>query len=208
MSEEAIGHNTKMVEAAMDDGFAWVPGKGYFATEEQIVEFARRMQGTPPARRSVLQAWTQALTLRQQGVLILALRGPDGSAKESAAKPLVRTLRSLVMNSGREGKPMAMGLHWRDDSFMSTAYITKAEDWAETCLAFFAEMDACNLHFFQHLIHAYAVVGVGHPDGLVRDRCWTFYGTACNRLHVHPEAQPEIMRRLRDGHRREDGGND
>ena len=57
---------------------------------------------------SVLQDWVQECSLRQQGVLVIALRGPDGVRKEDAAKPLVRTMRGLVMNAGRTGKPMEL----------------------------------------------------------------------------------------------------
>ena len=157
------------------------------------------------APRFVLQDWVGRMSLRQQGVLILALRGPDGSMKESAAKPIVRTLRALVMVSGREGTPMQWGTFWRNDTFMATTYISSDEAWDTTTRAFFAEMDACNLHFFQHLIHAFAVAGLGHPDLDVRRRCWMFYERACGKLHVLPENHWDLLHRLRDGEREEDG---
>ena len=154
--------------------------------------------------RSVLQDWVMALSTRQQGVLILALRGPDGSPKESAAKPIVRTLRALVMVSGRERQPMDFDVAWRDDTFMNTVHISQDGSWEAVTRAFFGEMDAYNLHFFQHLIHAFAVVGVHFPVVAVRSRCWGFYLRACHKLHVHAETPEEIVHRLRDGIREED----
>lgn len=156
---------------------------------------------------SVLQDWVMNISLRQQGVLILALRGPDGARKEDIAKPVIRALRALVMNSGRECKPMSMGVHWRDDPFMSTAHIGSDDprDWTKVVREFYGSIDQYNIHFLQHLWHAYAVVGMHHPLEEIRDRCWDFYLRGCKALHMHPETKDEIEHRLREGIREEDG---
>jgi hypothetical protein len=150
--------------------------------------------------KCVLQDWVlQNCSLRMQGVLVIALRGPDGAVKESKAKPIVRTIRALVMNSGREGKPMELGTGWKTDPFMTMKWISHDIDWDEAKSNFFGDMDSYNLHFFQHLIHAMAIIGMYHPHQLIRVRCWHFYTEACNRLHVVPENYAEIEYRLRDG---------
>lgn len=155
---------------------------------------------------SVLQDWVMSITLRQQGVLVLALRGPDGIAKEDVAKPIIRALRALVMNSGREGRPMTMGVVWRDDPFMQTTAIgaTDITPWLQVVNAFYGSIDQYNIHFLQHLWHAYAVVGIHHPNMMIRDRCWGFYLRGVKALHMHPESPEEITWRLRDGIRDED----
>jgi hypothetical protein len=148
--------------------------------------------------KNVLQDWIlENCSLRMQGVLVIALRGPDGAVKESNAKPIVRTLRALVMNSGREGKPMEMGTGWKTDPFMTTIWIAHETNWNGVVQQFFGDMDSFNLHFFQHLIHA--IIGMYHPNFDVRMRCWHFYTEACHRLHVIPETYQEIEHRLRDG---------
>lgn len=148
---------------------------------------------------SVLQTWVCDIPMRQQGVLVIALRGPDGVRKEDAAKPLVRTLRALVLNSGREMKPMEKGMNWKADPFMSMSWISDDSAWLKVGLDFFAQWDAYNVHFLQHLIHAFAVVGIHHPDIQIRENAWYFYCHACHVLHVHNETKEEIEYRLRDG---------
>jgi len=155
--------------------------------------------------KSVLQDWVMEISLRQQGVLILALRGPDGARKEDVAKPIVRALRALVMNSGREGKAMAMRVHWTDDPFMSTWAIgaDDAHDWAKIVKDFYGSIDQYNIHFLQHLWHAYAVVGMHHPDEIIKSRCWDVYLRGVHALHMYPETPKQIQHRLRDGIRDE-----
>lgn len=147
------------------------------------------------------------ISLRQQGVLILALRGPDGAAKEDQAKSIVRALRALVMVSGREGVPMKMGVVWRDDPFMQTTAVGADDDmpWEAVVNRFYASVDQYNIHFLQHLWHAFAVVGINYPDATIRKRCWWFYLRGVRALHMKPESAEEIIWRLRDGVRAEDG---
>jgi len=155
---------------------------------------------------NVLQDWVMNISLRQQGVLILALRGPDGVAKEDVAKPIVRALRALVMVSGREGKPMDKGVVWRDDPFMQTVLIgADFEDpWKGATNTFYGSIDQYNVHFLQHLWHAFAIAGIHFPDETIRKRCWNFYLRGMRALHVHPETPKEIVHRLRDGERDKD----
>ena len=157
---------------------------------------------------SVLQDWVQECSLRQQGVLVIALRGPDGVRKEDAAKPLVRTMRGLVMNAGRTGKPMERGVHWEEDPFMTIYYIENPDRCKDVVKPFFDQWDSYNVHFLQHLLHAYAVAGMHYPDMDIRDRAWTFYERCCRKLHVHPETSRELAHRLRDGKREEEGQGD
>jgi len=156
---------------------------------------------------SVLQDWVMNISLRQQGVLILALRGPDGAAKEDVAKPIIRALRALVMVSGREGAPMQMGMVWRDDPFMQTILIGHelSSEWESVTNNFYGSIDQYNIHFLQHLWHAFAVVGIHHPIEFIRKRCWEFYLRGCHALHVHAETSDEIQHRLRDGIRQDQG---
>jgi len=153
---------------------------------------------------NVLQDWLSEISTRQQGVLIIALRGPDGVRKEDAAKPLVRVMRAMVMNAGRTGKPVG-GEVWKDDPFMSLYWISDDDHWHEATKAFFEQWDSYNVHYLQHLMHAYAVAGIHYPEDQIRRRAWKFYERCCNKLHVFPEPPGNIVHRLRDGIREEDG---
>lgn len=77
---------------------------------------------------SVVQDWVQDLPLRQQGVLLLALRGPDGARKESPSKPIIRSMRALALNSGRLGVPMEKGETFEGDAFMRNDDVRKELD--------------------------------------------------------------------------------
>lgn len=154
----------------------------------------------------VLQDWLENISTRQQGVLIIALRGPDGVRKEDAAKPLVRTIRGMVMNAGRTGAPVSPTDVWDDDPFMTIYHISNEPVWSDVTKKFFDQWDSYNVHFLQHLMHAYAVLGMHYPHDMdARFRAWTFYERCCKKLHVHPEKMSEISHRLRDGKREEDG---
>lgn len=156
---------------------------------------------------NVLQEWTQKISTRQQGVLVIALRGPDGVRKEDPAKPIVRTLRGMVMNAGRTGKPVGDEV-WADDPFMTLQWINDPDKWVVATKMFFNQWDAYNVHFLQHLMHAYAVCGVHYPDSDVKQRAWQFYTRCCKKIHVHPETAVQVVYRLRDGVREEDGKGD
>jgi hypothetical protein len=157
-----------------------------------------------PPPRFVLQHWVGRLTHRQQGVLLLALRGPDGIVKQSHSKLILRNLRGCVMNSGREHKPMALGTFYATDSFMRTVEIADDRLWEQAINNFLSEIDSFNLHFFQHLIHAAAVLGIGHWDMDIRARWWSLYTEGVRKLHLHPETKEELRHRLRDGERPEE----
>lgn len=147
----------------------------------------------------LLQDWVDDLPLRQQGVMTLALRGPDGTRKESAAKPIIRSLRACVMNSGRLGVPMQLGERFEGDAFMRMDLVCSTQEWDAAMEAFFASIDEYNLHFFQHLVHAAAVLGFNYPVPAVRNNWLRFYHKAVDKLHMKPETHDEFAYRLRDG---------
>lgn len=153
--------------------------------------------------RDVMQDWTTWLSLREQGVLIQALRGPDGMTKESKAKPIVRALRGVTMVSARDAAPMGMGLVYQDDLFMQTILIgADTSGWKYVCEDFFADVDAYNIHWYQHFAQAWGCVGIGHPNDRVRGRAWEFYSECAGVFHWLPETVFEFRNRLKDGVRK------
>lgn len=155
---------------------------------------------------SVLQDWVMCLPLREQGVLVIALRGPDGARKEHGAKNIVRSLRGSVMVTGATGKPLAPGESLPDDSFMDLFRIghPKSEHWNDAQREFFRSWDEYNVHFLFHLIHAAEVLGYRHPVDFIAERWRHFYYRCCDKCHVYPEGFVTMKSRLKDGHKLDD----
>lgn len=149
--------------------------------------------------KSVLQDWVMELPLRHQGVILAAIRGPDGVPKEDAAKPIVRTIRGCVMNAGETGRPLrygeVLGVH---DVYMRMDHLT---DWEKVVADFLGSMDQYNIHFYQHLMHAAGVIGYTHPEVQVAVRMEYLYKAMVRKLHNKPETKEELTHRLRDGRR-------
>lgn len=155
---------------------------------------------------SVLQNWVMDIPLREQGVLVLALRGPDGVRKEHGAKNIVRALRGCVMVTGATGQPLVPGMNLPDDSFMQMYRIGHVDEgpWNEASIEFFRCWDELNVHFLFHLLHAALVLGSRHPDTKIRNRWHEFYLRGCKKCHVNPESSSEMINRLKDGHKPDD----
>lgn len=152
---------------------------------------------------SVLQPWLSNIPLREQGVLVITLRGPDGVPKEHGAKNIVRAIRGCIMVPGATGAPLLPGQNLPDDSFMQMYRIGHVDEgpWQEATLAFFRAWDELNVHFLFHLLHAAAVLGIRHPESRVRTRWWDFYCRGMRKAHVNPETPEQLMDRLKDGHK-------
>lgn len=154
----------------------------------------------------VMQDWTAMISHRQQGVIVLALRGPDGLTKESGCKNALRTFRACVMNCGESKRPLGVGesLVSQHDKFMRMDLIADSALWEQTVEEFIRDIDTYNVHFLQHFMHAAAVVGYNHPDIRIRAPWYQMYTRICRKIHVNPETKEEITHRLRDGLRTEE----
>lgn len=155
---------------------------------------------------NVLQEWVSQCPLREQGTLLLALRGPDGTRKESGVKNVVRALRGCIMVCGATGQPLMPGENLPDDSFMQMYRIGHVDHtpWQEASIAFFRDWDEFNVHFLFHLMHAALILGVRHPQERVRIRWMAFYDRCCYKCHVTPETGEHMIDRLKDGHKPDD----
>lgn len=136
---------------------------------------------------SILQEWVTKLPLRHQGVLLAAVRGFDGWPKHSEPKALVREMRALFLVPA-DARELVFG-----KGFMSPFDIEKSEPgFAALC----REMDALNLHYFAHLLHAIEVIAGHHPQPDVRFVYWRRYRALVNKLHLNPESREEMTARL------------
>lgn len=149
-------------------------------------------------RRSVLQDWVAGLTFMQQTVLIAAVRGPDGMAKEHPVKTLLRWYRRCVLISAFDGKVLKTPYEPGGGSFTGPLDLTKDGHIDQYVGLYLKHLDTLPIHAHFHLLHAAEIVGYKHPDDDVKEFWRTFYVTAVNALHLHPESEEEMDRRLAD----------
>ncbi len=144
----------------------------------------------------LLPDWMSYLSLQQQSVLVLALRGPDGVAKDHSCKPIQRAYRGSVILAARYGRMLEWGE--KADSFMSLDELADDLIWGTRVATFFHEIDSLPHHFTAHLAHGAQILGYKHPDWRFQARWRGLYRGWCEDLHVCPEAEPEMDRRLGD----------
>ena len=145
----------------------------------------------------LLPDWADALPLQQQSVLILALRGPDGVAKDHPCKNVQRAYRASVIRAAYLGRMMRGDD--KGDSFMSLARFNDSGTWEDDLTAFFTAVDSLPHHFYMHLMHGAQILGYRHPLAMVRGRWSFFYGMCCGDLHLSPETETGMDARLSDG---------
>jgi len=144
----------------------------------------------------LLPDWTETLTLQQQAVLLLALRGPDGFPKYHACKGLLYFYRACVLKAAHKGRMLQLGEHC--GSLMTMRYFDDDWQWNDTLNRFAGTEDELPLHFYTHLMHGAQVLAYKHPSALVRKRWFQFYEQCCNYLHVPVESERTMDGRLND----------
>ena len=164
---------------------------------------------------SVLQPWVQELTLMQQSVLLGSVRGPDGIAKYSAAKYLLRWFRRCILLSALDyGIILSDPCDSRGGSF--TGPSVKASNTNETAVYFgtnvpawmlemetnienyFKEFDSYPAHFTKHFMMGCEILGYKHPDPVIRVWWNALYLRLVRDLHLNPETEEQMDLRLGD----------
>lgn len=134
--------------------------------------------------KSIIQDWVADLGLRQQGVLMAAVRGCDTISKEHSVKDISRCFRGVVLNAhcGPGKIPVSFMIFPNND------------DWEAMVDGF--EFDDLPTHFTLHLLHAAQIVGVYHPDIETCCRWDRFYRKIVRKMHLIPEPVAELETRL------------
>lgn len=158
--------------------------------------------------KSVLQDWVQTLTFMQQTVLLTAVRGPDGSPKYGPTKMLLRWYRRCILVSSLDGMTLENPYDGRGGSFMGPSYklpidpIYAGHDWRDELDRivgeYLRELDALPHHFQLHFMHAAEIVGYKHPDELIRNWWHKVYRRLVHDMHLWPESEDQLDRRLGD----------
>lgn len=143
---------------------------------------------------ALLPDWVAHLSLQQQAVLVLALRGPDGFAKRHPSKLILWRYRACLLKNAKTGRAMAAG-----DSLPSfMIYDFSDAGWKHSMEAFQDVEDELPLHYYAHLMHGAQILAYKYPDEHVRG-CWLeFYKQCCDYLHAPPETEEAMDQRLDD----------
>lgn len=152
--------------------------------------------------KSVIQEWTQTLPLMQQTVLLTAVRGPDGIAKYSSVKMLLRWFRRCILVSALDGKVLTDPCDPSGGSFTGPSSGASASKW-ELALngyvdEYVKELDALPHHFQLHFMHASEILGYKHPDDRIRAWWHGLYLRLVNDMHLCPEPEDVMDDRLGD----------
>lgn len=150
---------------------------------------------------SVQPEWCRSLPLQQQSVLLLlASRGPDGIAKFHPSKVIQRAYRATVFMAGRYGRMLKFGE--KADTFMSLEIFGSDAAWKKAVKEHFDHQDDLPHHFIMHLMHGVQILGYKHPDPKFRARWNAFYLEMVEDLHLYPEPEVLMDKRLSDWGRR------
>jgi hypothetical protein len=148
---------------------------------------------------SVQPLWCLSLPLQQQSVLLLASRGPDGISKNHPSKAVHIAYRGSIFLAAKYGRLLEWGE--KADSFMSLDVFGgqfSEPDWAYAVKMFFDFIDELPHHYLMHLMHGAQILGFKHPDARFRDRWIAFYLKMVEDMHLAPETESEMDRRLGD----------
>jgi hypothetical protein len=136
---------------------------------------------------SVLQDWVMELPLREQGVLLIAVRGCDLTPKfplDSLERRLVGAIRaaSLVPADPREV-----------DREPGCFFVSRPPD-PETFKA--SALGHYPWHWLSHVVHAIEVLGYRHPDRMARDIWFLLYCKLVHSFHLRCESREAMIERL------------
>jgi hypothetical protein len=157
-----------------------------------------------PTCRDVLQKWVGSLSVMQQTVLLTATRGPDGTPKYGPAKMLLRWYRRCVLLSAMDGCVLPTPYAFGGGSFTGPSYdpTTHVHDWEPIMDGilgnYLRELDALPHHFQLHFMHAAQIVGFKHSDSRIRAWWQRVYNTLAHDMHLFPETEEQLDRRLGD----------
>lgn len=154
---------------------------------------------------AVIQPWVETLTFMQQTVLLTAVRGPDGSRKYGPTKMLLRWYRRCILRSSlEEGRTIGTPYAFGGGSFMGPSYeaTTLKHDWRppldDIVSQYLRELDALPHHFQLHFMHAAEIVGYKHPSLAIRLWWHGSYLRLVHDMHLWPETEEQLDRRLGD----------
>lgn len=153
-------------------------------------------------RQSVLQDWTFGISFMQQSVLLTAVRGPDGVPKYHPVKYLLRWYRRCILLSSSFGRVIDNPIDSDGGSFLGPSIGPHANSPAHSMddlvSLYLKATDELPHHFQMHFMHAAEIVGYKHPDAETRQWWHKVYERLVYDLHLFPETEEQMDRRLGD----------
>lgn len=134
---------------------------------------------------SVVKEWVSGIPYKMQAVLLLSLRGCDGTQKEDISKTITRALRSVLFHPAVKNfnsKNMFMSV----DQFVLRDAVEK----------FAKHLDHYPNHFVTHLMHAMEIIGYKHPNIVVSKFWLDAYKNCCRGMHFNHEYEVQLNGRL------------
>lgn len=134
---------------------------------------------------SVLRSWVVDLPLREQGTLIVALRGCDLAPKlplDSVERRLTAAIRFAACHPA---DPREV------DSAPGCFMLSEPPDDIRLGM-----LEHYPLHYVTHAIFACEVIGWRHPDGATADKWLAIYKQLVRGLHMTPETFDQYRTRL------------
>lgn len=155
-------------------------------------------------RGPVTQEWTHSLPFMQQTVLVLGMRGPDGSPKYGSVKMLLRWYRRCIIKAAFVGAALTDPIMPSGGSFDGPSLEGEDEldPWQDRMMVhvnqYLRELDGLPHHFQMHLMHGVEILGYKHPDSEIRFWWHRLYLRLANDMHLHPETEEQMDVRLGD----------
>lgn len=153
----------------------------------------------------VTQEWIHALPLMQQTVLLTAVRGPDGVGKYHPVKYLLRWFRRCTLYSAMDRTVLRTPFAEGGGSFTGKSFDisrhgrVNTETWMDELVGeYLRSVDELPHHFQMHLMHAVEILGYKHPEASVREWWNRTYLRLVHDLHLWPETESQLDRRLGD----------
>lgn len=151
---------------------------------------------------SVLQEWAANLSFMQQAVLLAAVRGPDSADRNHKAKHLVKFYRRCLLysafDSAQEGHPVAILDPHHPGGGSFTGPIPDEATLENTVQWYIDSRDELPAHYQGHMMHAVEIMGCKHSDLVVRAFWHDVYCRLVKALHLNPETEEHMDRRLGD----------
>lgn len=140
--------------------------------------------------KSVLQDWVMELPLREQGVLLTAVRGCDFEAKTwtsrgigySPGRRLTAFIRYCFMNPAdiRE-------VDYEEGSFFQSQPPNPFKP---------SEFGHLPQHWYSHVMHALEIIAYRHTDNHIRYEAMCLYESMVHNLHLNLESSDSMKIRL------------
>lgn len=134
---------------------------------------------------SVVKEWISTIPYKMQAVLLLSLRGCDGTLKEDPSKMITRALRSVLFHPAVK--------NFNDGGMFMSVNIAVLQNSLEK---FADNLDHYPNHFVTHLLHAMEIVGYKHPDIKVAEFWLNAYRNCCRGMHLNHEHEYQLNSRL------------